>query len=110
MTDQDLRRTYLRLLGSARAFVKIHNDFPDSPEIWGQAYDDLWTVVEYCQAEEDGFTGIANDVPAMKLELALKNIAEADASEPREPDDADWRWRFLEAQRVAQKALKPVSI
>jgi hypothetical protein len=63
MSEAELRRAYLRLLISAQAFVKLFNEFPDQPEIYGQAYDDLWTVVEYCKAEEYGFTGIACDMP-----------------------------------------------
>ena len=39
------------------------------------------------------------------LRDCLQSIADADDSEPREPDDADWRFRFLEAQRAAQCAL-----
>jgi hypothetical protein len=39
------------------------------------------------------------------LRECLQSIADADDSEPREPDDADWRFRFLEAQRAARCAL-----
>lgn len=42
---------------------------------------------------------------AVGMRECLQSIADADDSEPREPDDADWRFRFLEAQRAARCAL-----
>jgi hypothetical protein len=40
---------------------------------------------------------------------ALRSIADSDNSEPSAPDDEDWRWRFLEAQRVAKATLENLS-
>lgn len=52
---------------------------------------------------------LASQPPAAPVETALReclqSIADADDSEPREPDDADWRFRFLEAQRAARCTL-----
>jgi hypothetical protein len=39
----------------------------------------------------------------------LRSIAEMKTSEPREPDDADWRFRCLEAVDVAKRVLADVS-
>jgi hypothetical protein len=40
-----------------------------------------------------------------RYERVLRDIAEADETEPRQPDDADWRFRFLECKRIAALAL-----
>jgi hypothetical protein len=42
---------------------------------------------------------------ARQLIECLQSIADMDDTEPRQPDDADWRWRALECKRAAECCL-----
>lgn len=60
--NEELQAAYDRLLKAAGAFVQLYNEFPDDPYAHGESFDHLCTVVGYCEAEEDGFTGIRKDL------------------------------------------------
>lgn len=58
--------------------------------------------------KSDEIAGLNGKITA--LVECLQSIAEASAREPREPDDTDWRFRFLEAQRAAKCTLAALEI
>ena len=58
----ELQVAYDKLLKAAGAFVRLHNEFPDDPGAYGESFDYLWTVIGYCEAERDGFTGVRKDL------------------------------------------------
>lgn len=59
---EDLEAAYGKLLKAAGNFLRVCNEFPDDPSAWGESFDVLWTVVSYCEAEENGFSGIRRDL------------------------------------------------
>jgi hypothetical protein len=59
---EELQAAYNRLLKVAGAFVRLYNEFPDDPSAYAESFDALWTVVNYCEADDNGFTGIRKDL------------------------------------------------
>lgn len=48
---------------------------------------------------------VEQDAALKRLRATLQDIADMNDEEPRQPDDADWRFRALECKRAAALAL-----
>lgn len=69
-------------------------------EEFGEAIEDHKIVIATLRAASSPAA-----VREAQLRDCLQSIADASDKEPRQPDDADWRYRFLEAQRAARTTL-----
>jgi hypothetical protein len=71
------------------------------------AFDDWVKQISYINLSEPSDAHILSELRwwLTNAGLSLQSIDDASDDEPKAPDDADWRWRYLEAKRVVRQIL-----